>query len=51
MQEKEKIMKPTAKIGQTGVIGYILLWLLGVPISILFADLFPARVQVNLGSK
>ncbi|HET9418373.1 MAG TPA: hypothetical protein VFO30_03455 [Chthoniobacterales bacterium] len=43
-------MKGKRKIAQAGATGYILLWLLGIPIPIV-ADFHSAGVHVKLGSK
>jgi hypothetical protein len=45
------MMKLKRKIAEDGATGYILLWLLGIPIPIFVPVLLAARVHVKLGSK
>jgi hypothetical protein len=44
-------MKLKGKIEEAGATGYILLWLLGIPISDFVAHLLAARVHIDWGSK
>ena len=44
-------MRPTNRIKQAGAIGYILLWLLGIPIPILLLIFLLRGLHITLGRK
>jgi hypothetical protein len=45
------MMHLARKIEQAGATGYIVLWLLRIPIPILILDFFIARLHINIADK